>query len=137
LKEKAFIEDADFLRSYSDPVLCEDLLLCHYGDKTLEYDPFLMREKLLLGEKDENGMLHLLESGYFRIIQLNKKLPYRYLENMPYTSVEEQGNFTENFMRALGRHYCIVHESVFGSFFYEPKKVPVKSQIKKLNIDTI
>jgi hypothetical protein len=121
LKEKAFLKDSNFLRSRSGPVLCENILLCYSAGKIFEYDPFFAREKLLLGEQDEGELLNLLEKGYFKTVQLDHKLPERYFKNMNYTTVKENGYFTENFMRALGSHYVLVRKNDGSNFFYEPK----------------
>ncbi len=122
LKEKAFLNDVSYLESRSGPILCENILLGYYAGKIFEYDPFLMREQLLLGQTEESKILGLLEKGYFKTIQLEHSLPDRYSENLTYTSVMEYEYFTENFMRALGKYYILVHKSLGGTCFFEPKK---------------
>lgn len=122
LTQQIFLEDASFLATQPGPVLCENMSLCHYAKKSVEYDPFNTSEMIVTGRMDENNILKCLESGYFSIVQLNRQLADRYLKELAYTSVKKGifERFTENFKRALGKYYTLIRKTGTGTF-YAPK----------------
>ena len=108
VEEKKFLEDAAFIGSVSGPAICENILLCQFGGKRFEYDPFNVGEMIVAGRVDEEKVLSLLVSGYFTAIQLNSELETKYLREWRYGPVTVSGRFTENFKRAVGKYYVWV-----------------------------
>jgi hypothetical protein len=122
LKQQIFLDDAAFLATRPGPVLCENLLLGCYSNKSFEYDPYNTSQMMLTGRIDESKILNRLESGYFSVVQLNKPLDDRYLKELTYTSVQRSvfERFTENFKRSLGKYYILIRKTGTGAF-YVPK----------------
>jgi hypothetical protein len=120
-QEEAFLEDAAFL-STKGSILCSNILLCYSANKPFEVDPFLTTEAIIAGRMDESDILVRLEVGYFGIVQMNYAIDGHYFEGLPYTTVKPSNTlFTENFLRALGKHYILTRETPTG-FFYEYKE---------------
>jgi len=125
LQETTFLEDAALLSAMPGSILCSNILLCYFANQPFEVDPFLTTEAILAGKMDESHILARLESGYFDIVQMNYAIDNHYLDDLPYTTVKPSNTlFTENFLRALGKHYVLTRETPTGAF-YKFQKVPV------------
>jgi len=120
-KQEATVQDVEYLEGEHGATLCENLVLCFYAHKPFSYDPFNVDEEVLTGRITEGTILTIIENKYFSIIQLDKPVPTSYFTGLPYTSLIQRGIFTENFLRALGKNYHLVHLSDNGAF-YAPNK---------------
>lgn len=121
--EKKYTEDVAFLANQEEPIICERILLCYLAQKKFEYDPFLTSSMMLTKQLDETTILKQIESGHFKMIQFNKKLKEKYLQNLAYTDVptpSKNERFTENFLRSVGKNYVLVRETNVAAF-YAPK----------------
>lgn len=119
-KERKYQEDALFLKTQPDPVLCESILLCYFGNKKYEYDSFWIRQSILSGKINEEKILSLIENGYFSIVQTNKKANNYMKNSMEYGPIISYGRFTVNIMTALNNHYVLIRETD-GRVFYARK----------------
>lgn len=119
-REEDTLEDIDFLSKYQGPALCGLLSLCYFSNKPYVYDPFLVREMIVVGKIKEKEVLNLIETKYFDIIQLEFILSDKYFDNSPYVGLVNTGNYTENILKAIGNNYFLVRKSSNGGF-YAPK----------------
>jgi hypothetical protein len=121
IQERTFQEDTIFLASKNEPIICERILLCNLAGKEFIYDPFLISNKIITDEINEKDILMKIESGWFKIIQLNRKVQDKYLINptyvFPSTLPDIYARFTENLLRAIGKNYTLVRETSTGTFY--------------------
>jgi hypothetical protein len=101
-EERMFLSDASFVERINGPALCENILMCYFGKKDFQYDPFLVREMIVNHSIDEDEVLRKIESSHFSVIQL---------ENI------ESGSFTKNIQRSLGRYYKLVRRTGNRAFY--------------------
>ncbi|PSB49277.1 hypothetical protein C7B80_02170 [Cyanosarcina cf. burmensis CCALA 770] len=124
-KEHTFLKDVAFLSTQSDPVLCENILLCYRAGKKFAYDPFLVSQMMVRGRIEEKTILQKLESGYFNMIQLEQKLDSSELQNLSYTPEPKifikNERFTINFIKTIEANYNLIRQTATGAF-YVPKK---------------
>jgi hypothetical protein len=118
-QEQAFQADAAFLSGRPGAALCENTLLCYTAGKPFVYNSFLVNQMVVTGMLPENKVLALLEAGAFSVIQVEQPLDLVYFDKLAYIAVISSDRFTENFKRALGKHYRLTHKTLTGAF-YEP-----------------
>lgn len=135
-KERRFQEDVAFLKGYSGPVLCESVLLCYFGNKRYEYDSFQVQQSILSGKIKEEKILNIIESGYFSIVQTNRK-PINDIKNsMGYGPVVSYGRFTVNIMRALNKHYTLLRETGERTFYVRNNELLINNENVSGNLQT-
>jgi hypothetical protein len=78
------------LRAAQGPAICEDLLLCYEAGKTMDYDPYYVRDQILIGRVREADVLAMLSAHHYAAIQMGGR---------------DEGRFTPAFMRVLGAQY--------------------------------
>jgi len=78
------------LEATKGPVLCEDMLLCYDAGKALEFDPYYVRDQILIGRMREDDIVALLAAQHFATVQ---------------TDGRPRGRFTPGFLEALAAHY--------------------------------
>lgn len=69
--ESRFSSDIEYERMHSGPAICEDLSLCAFAAKDLEYEPFNARQKILRDPAAAAKIVHDLREHRFQTIQLN------------------------------------------------------------------
>ena len=78
------------LEATKGPVLCEDLLLCYDAGKALEFDPYYVRDQILIGRMREDDIVALPAAQHFAAVQMDGR---------------SRGRFTPGFLEALAAHY--------------------------------
>ncbi|NIQ13366.1 MAG: hypothetical protein GTO02_02835 [Candidatus Dadabacteria bacterium] len=116
-KEMGFLADAEFLSNYIGPSICENILLCYSSGKNFEYDPFNVGQLIYEKRIEEKEILDKLQSGYFKVIQLNKSLKDNYFKDSNYGEIKLKGRFTENFKKALGKYYTLIRKTENGAMY--------------------
>jgi hypothetical protein len=110
IDEAALQADVEYERSRPGPAICENLSLCAYAGKILEYEPFGAREKILKDPAAAVTIAGDLRSHRYQTVQLDV------------TAGEEIGSggralFPEQFMQALLANYHIDRRSAERVFF--------------------
>ena len=59
------------IKNSSDPVLCENLLLCYWAGKPLNYDPFMAQQIFLLHPEKEIEFLKTMKEHPFSLVQID------------------------------------------------------------------
>lgn len=75
------------------PAICEDLLLCYEAGKPMDFDPYYVRDQILIGRLPESGVLALLAARHYAVIQMDAR---------------QEGRFTPAFLRVLASGYRAV-----------------------------
>jgi hypothetical protein len=78
------------LETTKGPVLCEDMLLCYDAGKALDFDPYYVRDQILIGHMREDDVVALLAAHHFAAVQMDGR---------------PHGRFTKGFLQALAIHY--------------------------------
>jgi len=117
--------DASFIRRQEGPILSENLFLCFISGKEFVFDPFFVGEAIIKGKIDETELLKNIESGFFKVIQLEAGIPQtiRAINSYgPVLKVGKRDRFTQNTKLAIAIHYRLARRSTNG-FFYLPSDV--------------
>jgi hypothetical protein len=59
------------LKSTDGPAICEDLLLCYEAGKPIDYDPYYVKDQILIGRVQESRILAMLTAHHYAAIQIN------------------------------------------------------------------
>ncbi len=62
-----------FLKSTNGPAICEDLLLCYEAGKPMDYDPYYVKDQILIGRVPESAIQALLMAHHYTAIQIDDK----------------------------------------------------------------
>ncbi len=57
------------LQTLKGPAICEDILLCYEAGKPLDYDPYYVRDQIVIGHEPEAGIVALLQAQHYAAIQ--------------------------------------------------------------------
>jgi hypothetical protein len=96
------------LQATNGPAICEDLLLCYDAGKPMDYDPYYVKDQIMIGRLQERGILGALTSHHYAAIQIDGFLNGNLL---PRRNV---GRFTNPFLTTLYSQY----QPVFVSHRY-------------------
>lgn len=64
------LQAAALLQSVKGPAICEDLLLCYEAGKPVDYDPYYVKDQILIGRIRETDVLAMLAARHYAVIQL-------------------------------------------------------------------
>jgi len=78
------------LEATKGPVLCEDMLLCYDAGKAMDFDPYYVRDQILIGRMREDGIMALLAAHHFAAVQMDGR---------------PRGRFTPGVLQALASGY--------------------------------
>jgi len=84
-----------FLKSTNGPAICEDLLLCYEAGKPMDYDPYYVKDQILIGRVPESTIQALLMAHHYTAIQINDKS----------LALRKGGRFTASFLQVFLRQY--------------------------------
>ena len=98
------------LRSVNGPAICEDILLCLDAGKPLGFDPYFVKDQLLIGRLKEPDVLALLLSHRYAAIEIDGSVK----------AASRRRRFTRAFMQTLLTQYRPVLDSGIYSVF-EPR----------------
>ena len=93
--------DVGFLEVNQGPALCESLSLCYWAGKEAGVDVFNMSEAFKTGKRSDGELVHLLETNFFRTVQLDSWTQFA---------------LGPKVQAALVAHYHIVHVDDNGVF---------------------
>ncbi|GFE69601.1 glycosyltransferase family 39 protein [Chroococcus sp. FPU101] len=67
------LEDINFVKSFDEPIICENLALCYWANKSFTVDVFNLGQKLKTKKSliDKNELIKNIENHSFSLIQLN------------------------------------------------------------------
>ena len=99
------------LKSYPGPAICEDLLLCYDAGKPLGYDPYYVRDQILVGRLSQTSILAGLAAHHYAVVQINSTPDIAMLEQ------RHGGRFSKPFLTTLFRQYRPVMINSFFSVF--------------------
>ena len=116
-KENIFLEDAAFIESQPGSAICESNLMCYFGGKKFEYDPFPVQQALLAGKYDERKIIKRLESGDIRVVQLKNNTDYISSTTINNEAIRIKGRFTENILNTIRKNYLLVRKTENGMFY--------------------
>ncbi len=116
----AFRRGAALLRAQRGPALCDDLLMCFTGGKTLVVDPFMARTQILAGHLAEAELIRRIEARQFAAIEL--PAPILQADQATIAPVLlAPPRFTEATLRAILRSYDLVRGTDTAVVFYVPR----------------
>lgn len=53
------------------PAICEDLLLCYDSGKPMDYDPYYVKDQMLIGHIGQSGIAALIAARHYAVIQFD------------------------------------------------------------------
>jgi hypothetical protein len=89
-----------FLRSAEGPAICEDILLCYRAGKQVDYDPYFVKDQILIGRLKEADVLAMLASHHYAAIQMTGVV-----DTVSPVARKKRRRFTQGFMQALAAEY--------------------------------
>jgi len=95
-KEALYERDVEIIRSIPGPAICEDLLICFWAGKPLQFETFLIKQSIVTKKIDETLVLETLRNRKWAVVQVNRP--------------EAPNRFTENFLQTLRAEYKL-HDS--------------------------
>jgi hypothetical protein len=96
---KAAQQAIALLKSTNGPAICEDLLLCYEAGKPMDYDPYYVKDQILIGRVQESGILAMLTAHHYAAIQINGVVDTASLAH------RTGGRFTKPFLRTFLAEY--------------------------------
>jgi hypothetical protein len=96
---KAAQQAIALLESMNGPAICEDLLLCYEAGKPMDYDPYYVKDQILIGRVQESSILAMLTAHHYAAIQINGTVDTASLAH------RQGGRFTKPFLRTLLAQY--------------------------------
>jgi hypothetical protein len=96
---KAAQQAIALLESMNGPAICEDLLLCYEAGKPMDYDPYYVKDQVLIGRVQETAILAMLTAHHYTAIQINGIVDAASLAH------GQGGRFTKPFLRTLLAQY--------------------------------
>ena len=108
---KAAQQAIALLKSTNGPAICEDLLLCYEAGKPMDYDPYYVKDQILIGRVQESSILAMLTAHHYAAIQINgvvdtASLPHR-----------KDGRFTKSFLRTfLAQYRPVLVDRIYSVF---------------------
>jgi hypothetical protein len=87
------------LKSTPGPAICEDLLLCFEAGKPMDYDPYYVKDQILIGRLPENSIIAMLTAHHYAAIQTDGIVDAATLAQ------RKPGRFTKPFLRAFLAQY--------------------------------
>ena len=110
LMESRFADDVAYERMHAGPAICEDLSLCAFAGKALEYDPFGARERILKDAAAATPIIQDLQRHRFQTVQMDAS-PAEVITGA------DRALFPEQFMRPLLANYHIDRRTRERAFF--------------------
>lgn len=120
-QQAEFLSDVEFLKNEPGKIVCGNPLLCFDAGKSLEFDPFNVSQRIIIGKMKEDDTVQLFENGYFRIVQIKEQ---HYEKDSTRTANPEMFAdtfFTRNMIAAIRENYRIERRSPTGNFYYYNK----------------
>jgi hypothetical protein len=99
------------LKSTNGPAICEDLLLCYEAGKPMDYDPYYVKDQILIGRIQEPSILAMLTAHQYAAIQINGEVDTASLKH------QKDERFTKPFLRTFLAQYRPVLVSPTYSVF--------------------
>ena len=96
---KAAQQAIALLKSTNGPAICEDLLLCYEAGKPMDYDPYYVKDQILIGRVQESSILAMLIAHHYAAIQMNGVVDPASLAH------RKSGRFTKPFLRTFLAQY--------------------------------
>jgi hypothetical protein len=59
------------LEAARGPAICEDLLLCYRAGKQMDYDPYYVKDQILVGHIAQSGITALIAAHHYAVIQFD------------------------------------------------------------------
>lgn len=116
-QEAEFLSDVQFLKNQQGIVVCGNPLLCFDAGKPLEFDPFNVSQRIIVGRMKEEDAVKIFENGHFRIVQIKEQ---HYEENSTPSAKPEMFAdtfFTRNMIAAIRKNYIVDRRSSSGNFY--------------------
>lgn len=98
------------LAATNGPAICEDLLLCYEAGKPIGYDPYYVRDQIVIGRLRQAPIVTLLDEHYYAVIQLDGAADGNWRQGM-------QERFTPAFQQAFFNAYRPVLVSRYDVLF--------------------
>jgi hypothetical protein len=89
------------LKSTNGPAICEELLLCYDAGKPMDYDPYYVKDQILIGHIQEPSILAMLSAHHYAAIQIDAPA------NATSVAYKPNGRFTKPFWRVLLLQYRV------------------------------
>jgi hypothetical protein len=104
---KAAQQAIALLGSTHGPAMCEDMLLCYNAGKPIDYDPYYVKDQILIGRLQESSILAMLIAHHYAAIQINGVVDTASLAH------RKAGRFTKPFLHTFLAQYrpILVHRS--------------------------
>ena len=96
---KAAQQAIALLEATNGPAICEDLLLCYGAGKPMDYDPYYVKDQILIGRVQESRILAMLTAHHYGAIQMNGVVDAASLAH------RKSGRFTKAFLRTFLAQY--------------------------------
>ena len=121
-QQSEYLSDVQFLKDQSGSVVCGNPLLCFDAGKALEFDPFNVSQRIIIGKMKEEDAVKLFQNGHFKIVQIKEQ---HYEEDSMRTAKPEMFAdtfFTRNIIAAIRENYSIQRKSPTGNFYFYQNK---------------
>jgi 4-amino-4-deoxy-L-arabinose transferase-like glycosyltransferase len=116
-QQAEFVSDVQFLKNQQANVVCGNPLLCFDAGKRLDFDPFNVSQRIMIGKMQEQDAVKLFESGHFKIVQIKEQ---HYEENSSRNAKPEMFAdtfFTQNMISAIRMNYKVERKTPTGNFY--------------------
>ncbi len=87
------------LASTNGPAICEDLLLCYQADKPIDYDPYYVKDQILIHRIQQNSILAAITAQHYAAIQIEGSMAQELL------AARHGGRFTAPILDAILQNY--------------------------------
>jgi hypothetical protein len=121
-QEAEFLSDVQFLQNQQGHVVCSNPLLCFDAEKPLEFDPFNVSQRIIIGKMNEEDAVKLFETGHFRIVQIKEQHYEEYSTRSAKPEIFADTFFTRNMIAAIRKNYIVVRRSSSGNFYFHHYK---------------